>query len=48
LLAGRHRLVARPTGAPPGTLPPVSWEREIEIDPRVRSFTLQFSETDFK
>ncbi len=47
-LAGRYRLVARPTGAPPGTLPPVSWDRQIEVDPRVRSFRLQFNEADFK
>jgi len=46
--AGQHNLVARPTGAPPGTLPPVSWSRQIEIDPRVRSFKLQFAEADFK
>ncbi len=46
--AGEHRLVARPTGAPPGTLPPVTWSRRIEIDPRVRGFKLQFNETDFK
>ena len=45
---GQHTLVARPTGAPPGTLPPVSWSRQIEIDPRVRGFKLQFNETDFK
>jgi hypothetical protein len=48
LLAGRHRLVARPTGAPPGTLPSVSWDRQIDVNPRAQSFTLQFSETDFK
>ena len=45
---GQHTLVARPTGAPPGTLPPVSWSRQIEIDPRVRGFTLQFHEADFR
>ena len=45
---GQHRLVARPTGAPPGTLPPVSWSRQIEIDPRVRGFKLQLNEADFK
>ena len=48
LLAGRHRMVARPTGAPPGTLPPVTWDRQFEIDPRVRSFRLQLNEADFK
>ncbi len=46
--AGQHNLVARPTGAPPGTLPPVSWDRQFEIDPRVRSFRLQLNEADFK
>jgi hypothetical protein len=46
--AGQHTLVARPTGAPPGTLPAVQWSRQIEIDPRVRGFKLQFDEADFK
>ena len=46
--AGQHNMVARPTGAPPGTLPPVTWSRQIEIDPRVRGFKLQFQEADFK
>ena len=46
--AGEHRLVARPTGAAPGSLPRVTWSREIEVDPRVRSFKLQFNEADFK
>ncbi len=46
--AGQHTLVARPTGAPPGTLPQVTWSRQIEIDPRVRGFKLQFQEADFK
>jgi hypothetical protein len=46
--AGQHTLVARPTGAPPGTLPSVQWSRQIEIDPRVRGFKLQFAEVDFK
>jgi len=45
---GQHQLVARPTGAPPGTLPPVTWSRQIEIDPRVAGFKLQFHEADFK
>ncbi len=44
---GQHSLVARPTGAPPGTLPAVSWSRQMEIDPRVRGFKLQFQEADF-
>jgi len=33
---------------PPETLPPVSWSRQTEIDPRVRGFTLQFHEADVK
>ncbi len=47
LVAGRHSLEAHPTGAPPGTLPPVRWSRQMEIDARVRSFTLRFHEADF-
>ena len=46
--AGQYRLVARPTGAAPGTLPRVTWSRQIEIDPRVRGFKLEFNEADFK
>ncbi len=46
--AGLHHLMAQPTGAPPGTLPNVTWSRQMEIDPRVRSFKLQFAEADFK
>jgi hypothetical protein len=45
---GQHQLSAQPTGAPPGTLPNVTWSRQMEIDPRVRSFKLQFAEVDFK
>jgi hypothetical protein len=45
---GQHTLLARPTGAPPGTLPDVQWRRQMEIDPRVRGFKLQFNEADFK
>jgi len=45
--AGQHTLVARPTGALPGTLPPVTWSRQINIDPRVRGFKLQFNQADF-
>jgi hypothetical protein len=45
---GQHTLMARPTGAPPGTLPAVQWSRQLEIDPRVRGFKLQFAEADFK
>ena len=46
--AGQHNMLARPTGAPPGTLPPVQWSRQFEIDPQVRGFKLQFNESDFK
>ena len=46
--AGQHRMVARPTGGAPGTLPEVTWSRQLEIDPRVRGFKLQFNEADFK
>jgi len=45
---GEHRLVARPTGATPGTLPNVTWSRTVDIDPRVRGFKLRFNEADFK
>jgi hypothetical protein len=45
---GQHRLVARPTGAAPGDLPKVTWSRQIEIDPRVRGFKLQFHQADFR
>jgi hypothetical protein len=45
---GRHSMVARPTGAAPGDLPRVTWSRQIEIDPRVRGFRLQFGEADFR
>jgi len=46
--SGQHRLVARPTGAAPGDLPDVTWSRQIEVDPRVRGFKLEFNEADFK
>jgi hypothetical protein len=45
---GEHLLVARPTGAAPGSLPKVTWRRKMEIDPRVRGFKLQFNQADFK
>ena len=45
---GQYTMVARPTGALPGTLPPVQWRRQMDIDPRVRGFKLQFNEADFK
>jgi hypothetical protein len=46
--AGQYRLVARPTGAASGSLPRVTWSRQVEIDPRVRGFKLTFNEADFK
>lgn len=46
--AGQHRLVARPTGAAPGSLPRVTWSRQLEVDARVRGFKLTFNEADFK
>ena len=45
---GQHHLVARPTGAAPGDLPRVTWNRLIEIDPRVRGFRLELNQADFK
>ena len=45
---GQYTMVARPTGGAPGTLPAVQWRRQMEIDPRVRGFKLQFNEVDFK
>jgi hypothetical protein len=45
---GRYSLVALPTGAAPGSLPQVTWSRQMEIDPRVRGFKLQFNEADFR
>jgi len=46
--SGQHHLVARPTGAAPGDLPNVTWSRQVEIDPRVRGFKLEFEQADFK
>jgi hypothetical protein len=46
--SGQYRVVARPTGAAPGSLPKVTWSREVEIDPRVRGFKLTFNQADFK
>ena len=45
---GLYRLVARPTGAAPGDLPKVTWNRQLEIAPRVRGFKLTFNHADFK
>lgn len=43
---GDYRLVAQPTG--PGDLPEVTWSRQMEIDPRVRSFKLEFEPANFE
>jgi hypothetical protein len=40
--------VARPTGAAPGDLPKVTWSRQLDIDPRVRGFKLEFNQADFR
>jgi len=45
---GQYRLTARPTGAAGGDLPRVTWSRQLEIDPRVRGFKLEFNQADFK
>jgi hypothetical protein len=45
---GRYQLIARPTGAAPGSLPAVTWIRQLDIDPRVRGFKLVFNQADFK
>lgn len=45
---GQHSLMARPTGAAPGDLPKVTWSRQMEVDPRVRGFKLEFKQADFK
>jgi hypothetical protein len=44
---GQHQVVARPTGAAAGDLPRVTWRRQLQIDPRVRGFTLTFNQADF-
>lgn len=49
LMPGPHRIVARPTvGTAGGTAPSERYDRQIQIDPRDRSFRLQLSEGDFK
>ncbi|MDE2059943.1 MAG: hypothetical protein KGL31_01040 [candidate division NC10 bacterium] len=49
LVAGRHRVVARPTAETAvGAASSRRYERQIEIDPRDRSFQLQLFEADFK
>ena len=49
LMAGPHRIVARPAAEAPGAATPVGrYERQIQIEPRDRSFRLQLSEGEFK
>ena len=49
LIAGPHRIVARPAAeAAAGAAPAGRYERQIQIDPRDRSFRLQLSEGDFR
>lgn len=49
LVAGQHRIVAMPTAETAvGAAPAGRYERQIQIDPRDRSFRLQLSEGDFK
>lgn len=49
LIAGPHRIVALPgTVSTIGAPHPVRYERQIQIDPRDRSFRLQLSEGDFR
>jgi hypothetical protein len=43
---GEYRLLARPTGA--SDVPRLTWSREMEIDPRVRSFKLEFEQANFQ
>ena len=49
LIAGPHRIVARPAAeAAAGAAPAGRYERQIQIDPRDRSFRLQITEEEFK
>ena len=49
LIAGPHRIVAKPTmERAAGAASSVRYERQIQIDPRDRSFRLQLSEADFR
>lgn len=49
LVPGPHRIVAKPTvGTAGGTAPPERYDRQIQIDPRDRSFRLQLAEGEFK
>ena len=49
LVPGPHRIVARPAAETTGaTLPAGRYERQIQIEPRDRSFRLELSEGEFK
>ena len=49
LVAGQHRIVARPAAeTAAGAASTGRYERQIQIDPRDRSFRLQLSEGEFK
>ena len=49
LIAGPHRIVARPAAEiATGAAPAGRYERQIQIDPRDRSFRLQITEEEFK
>lgn len=49
LIAGPHRIVARPAAEIAiGATPVGRYERQIQIDPRDRSFRLQITEGEFK
>ncbi|MBI2882614.1 MAG: hypothetical protein HYY11_01690 [Candidatus Methylomirabilis oxyfera] len=49
LVAGSHRIAARPVAETATTKAPIGrYERQIQIDPRDRSFRLQLSEAEFK
>ncbi len=48
LVAGPHKIVARPAAEAPGAAPPTGrYERQIQIDPRDGGFRLQLSEGEF-
>ena len=49
LIAGPHRIVARPAAEiATGAAPVGRYERQIQIDPRDRSFRLQITEGEFR
>jgi hypothetical protein len=49
LVAGPHRIVANPIAEASGAPAPAArYERQIQIEPRDRSFRLELSEGEFK